>query len=147
MKIILTFILFILFHVCITNCYGQRIEQKRKLSKQEYFDRSIKQRNAAIILVTGGTLAVVGGTVIFERNFDLWDDSNDDVEIGSVVAMGVGAAAMISSIFLFSQSMANKEISRELSAFIKINQAPQIRNTQFYYEKYPAAGITWYMFR
>lgn len=137
----------ILFVSFTYNCFGQKIEQKRKLSKQEYIDRSKHQRNTGWILLGGGTLAVVTGAIIFDRNFDIWDDTSDNAETGGAVLMGLGGAAMASSIFLFSQSMANKEISRELSAFIRVNQAPQIRNMHLYYEKYPAAGISWYMFR
>lgn len=147
MKTILTSLLFIIIYSCTINCYGQRIEQKRKLPKQEYLDRSIKQKNIAWILLGGGALAVVGGAIIFDRNFDIWDETSDNAEIGGVVLMGVGGAAMASSIFLFSQSMANKKNSKELSAFIRVDQTPQIKNMQFNFEKYLSAGITWYMFK
>ncbi len=129
------------------NCYGQKIEQKRKLSKQEYLDKSIKQRNTGWILLGGGALAVVGGGIIFDRNFDIWDETSDNAETGGIVLMGVGGAAMATSIFLFSQSMANKEFSKELSAFIRVDQALQIKKTQFYFEKYASVGVYWYMLR
>jgi len=147
MKTILTSIHFILVSSFTIYCYGQKIEQKRKLSKQEYLERSKNQRNTGWILLGGGTLAVVAGAIIFDKNFDIWDDTSDNAETGGVVLMGVGGAAMASSIFLFSQSMANKEISKELSVIIKLNQAPQIREKQFYFEKIPTIGITWHLFR
>jgi hypothetical protein len=147
MKMALTSILFILLPSFTIYCYGQKIEQKRKLSKQEYLERSKNQRNTGWILLGGGAIAVVTGAIIFDKNFDIWDETSDNAETGGVVLMGVGGAAMASSIFLFSQSMANKEISKELSAFIKINQAPQIRETQCYFERFPSLGISWYMSR
>ena len=147
MKFILKSIFFIALYSCTMNCFGQKIEQKRRLSKQEYLDKSINQRNTAWILLGGGALAVVGGAVIFDRNFDIWDDTSDNAEIGGIVLMGAGGAAMASSIFLFSQSMANNKLSKELSAFIRFDHALQIKNMHFYFEKYPSLGISWYILR
>ena len=126
---------------------AQRIEKGKKLSKQDYFERSRQQRNTGWFLLGGGALAVVGGAIIFDRNFDIWDESTDNAEVGGVVLMAAGGLSMASSIFLFSRAMDNKERSKEMSAFIKIEQATQINGQNLYLQKFPAIGIVWHPLR
>jgi hypothetical protein len=145
-NILLTFIIASLA-ILTTNVQAQRIEKGKRLSKQDYADRSRQQRNTAWILLGGGALAVAGGAILFDRNFDIWDESTDNAEVGGVVLMAAGGLSMASSIFLFSRAMDNKERSREMSAFIKIEQATQINGQNLYLLKFPAVGILWHPVR
>jgi hypothetical protein len=144
MKNILLTLIIALLTVLTIKVYAQRINEGKKLSKQDYFERSRQQRNTAWFLLGGGALAVAGGAIIFDRNFDIWDENTDNAEVGGVVLMAAGGLSMASSIFLFSRAMDNKERSREMSAFIKIEQATQINGQNLYLQKFPAVGILWH---
>ena len=145
-NILLTFIIALLT-ISTNKVQAQKIERKKNISKQEYFDISRQQKNTAWILLGGGALAVAGGAIIFDRNFDIWDESTDNAEVGGVVLMAVGGLSMASSIFLFSRAMDNKERFREMSAFIKIEQATQIHGQNLSLQKFPAVGILWHPVR
>jgi hypothetical protein len=144
MKNILLTLIIALLTVLTIKVYAQRINEGKKLSKQDYFERSRQQRNTAWFLLGGGALAVAGGAIIFDRNFDIWDENTDNAEVGGVVLMAAGGLSMASSIFLFSRAMDNKERSREMSTFIKIEQATQINGQNLYLQKFPAVGILWH---
>ncbi len=145
-NILLTFIIALLT-ISTNKVQAQKIERRKNISKQEYFDISRQQKNTAWILLGGGALAVAGGAIIFDRNFDIWDESTDNAEVGGVVLMAVGGLSMASSIFLFSRAMDNKERFREMSAFIKIEQATQIHGQNLSLQKFPAVGILWHPVR
>ncbi len=145
-NILLTFIIASLTVLSI-NVQAQRIEKGKSLSKQDYFERSRQQRNTAWMLLGGGTLAVVGGAIIFDKNFDIWDESTDNAEVGGVVLMAAGGLSMAASIFLFSKAMVNKERSREMSAFVKIERSTQLNGQNFYIQNFPAIGILWHPVR
>jgi len=72
--------LFILL-VVSSVCMGQRIRNTQQFNRSDFFDRSRAHRNTGWILLGGGALAVVGGFAIFANNVDLWNDSNDNVEV------------------------------------------------------------------
>jgi len=121
---------------------GQRIKNTQQFNRSDYLDRSCAHRNTGWILLGGGALAVVGGFAIFANNFDLWNDSNDNVEVGSIIMVGVGGVAMAGSIFFFSSTIVNRRHANDLSANIKLESIPNTKSP-LQYRPMPAIGIAW----
>ncbi|MBK9570258.1 MAG: hypothetical protein IPO53_10315 [Chitinophagaceae bacterium] len=101
-------IVFAILMITTTTTFGQQTIPNPSLSKQDYQQKSKHQKTAAWILVSGGSLCAMLGTIQF--NF-----AGSDGEVNnsnSTVFLVTGLAAIGASIPFFIASSNNKESGR-----------------------------------
>ncbi|WP_130274924.1 hypothetical protein [Cecembia calidifontis] len=89
----------------------------QSMSKQDYLDKSRRQKTTGFIMLGGGVAMVTAGSILFSENFILFGASNADdnaAAIGAAMVV-VGGLATIGSIPLFISAGNNKRKSSELS--------------------------------
>lgn len=89
----------------------------QKMSKQDYFELSRKQKTAGWILLSGGaTLAVVGSAVMYENFcvFSCSDAIESSFNAGAAMAI-IGSLSMVASVPIFVSSRNNGKKAAYLS--------------------------------
>ena len=128
-------IVFAILMITTTTTFGQQTIPNPSLSKQDYQQKSKHQKTAAWILVSGGSLCAMLGTVQF--NF-----AGSDGEVNnsnSIVFLVTGLVAMGASIPFFIASSKNKKKAADLS--FRMEKAPQIQQGSFVFHSYPALSF------
>ena len=127
--------------ICITllilanAIYSQQSNPTVTLTKKDYLQKSKHQKTAAWILVSGGSLCAMLGTVQF--NF-----AGSDGEVNnsnSIVFLVTGLVAMGASIPFFIASSKNKKKAADIS--FRMEKAPQIQQGSFVFHSYPALSF------
>ncbi|TFV94721.1 hypothetical protein E4S40_11980 [Algoriphagus kandeliae] len=114
----------------------------QQLTKQDYLEKSKKQKTTAFILLGGGAALLGAGAIIGSENFCLFsctDSQNNAMNAASVMVVA-GGAAMIASIPVFVSSGKNARKAAELSLNYQPMNAP--RFTGAIPKAYPALTLT-----
>ena len=106
-----------------------------------YLQKSKKQKTAAWIMLSGGTIMLAFGYVWFIYE-GLEGDGVKSTKAKLAIAMFYGGgAAMLGSIPLFIAAARNKGISMSLTAGIKMETTPSFRQPSFVKTSYPALSL------
>ncbi len=139
-------IVFSLLLTMSATSFSQQTNSLPALTKQDYLQKSKKQKTAAWILVGGGAAFTITGIVIlansFEDTFYGVDLTTGRVSKGSTVGSVftlAGVAAMLGSIPLFIASHRNKKKGMSLS--LKIETAPQLQKCSFVNQSIPSLSL------
>jgi hypothetical protein len=108
-----------------TGSFCQQTNFHQSLTKQDYLEKSKKQKTAAWVMLGGGFALAAGGAVL-----DVSSDWNKS-ETPYLVAISIGCASMVGSIPLFIASGKNKRKAINAAAFFEIRQHPVTTNTGF----------------
>lgn len=123
-----------------TATFSQQTNLSPTLTKQDYLQKSKKQKTAArIMLGAGGTLMIVSAFVVTDDVLGLFDPR--DQKNGSL-ADGLaytGTAVALASIPLFIAARKNKIKALSIS-FIN-EKAPQLQNNQYVYRAIPSLTL------
>ena len=128
-------IIFTMLMITANATFGQQTIPNPTLSKQDYLQKSKHQKRAAWILVSGGSLCAMLGTVQF--NF-----AGSDGEVNNstgTVFLVTGLAAIGASIPFFIASSKNKKKAENVS--FRIEKAPHIQQGSFVFRSYPALSF------
>jgi hypothetical protein len=89
----------------------------QEMSKQDYLEKSRRQKTAGFIMLGGGVVMATSGIVLFSENFVLFGASEaEDRALGVGAAMFVvGGLAAIGSIPVFISSSMNAKRAAQLS--------------------------------
>jgi hypothetical protein len=108
-----------IFSVLITALLMGNLQQAtaQEMGKQDYLEKSRKQKTAGFIMLGGGTLLATSGIILFSENFVLFGASEAEdraLGVGSAMFL-VGGLAALGSIPLFISSSANATKAAQLS--------------------------------
>ena len=92
---------------------AQQTEPGRQLTKQEYLDKSKRQKTTGWVLIAGGTAMAVIGGIIFEQSEFLSED-DPDTDLGGIL-FATGLAADLASIPFFISSGKNARKAATIS--------------------------------
>ena len=118
-----------------TTSFSQQTNQAPTVSKQDYLKKSKRQKTAAWILLSGGTLTTLLGTVESNPNSIAGGDNSR-----RTIFLITGLAAIGASIPLFIASSKNKKKAASFS--LNFETAPVLQQSQFIYHSFPAATFT-----
>ncbi len=98
------------------------------MSKQDYIEKSQKQKKTGVKLLVGGVIVGTAGAIIFNENFKIYNSTkaNDNGTIVGGAMFAVGALAALGSIPYFISSSSNARNAAQIS----------IRNEPFHGTKY-----------
>ena len=123
----------LLFSTVTFSSFSQTGNSPTTLTKQDYLQKSKKQKTAAWILLGGGAaVGVIGLTQINVAGSDYGDPKNG----AGTVLFFTGAAATLSSIHFFSVSSKNKR--KAMSVSFKNNPSQQIQRGSFVNRSLPS---------
>ncbi|MCB0284638.1 MAG: hypothetical protein KDF60_18795 [Calditrichaeota bacterium] len=131
----------------IVNFYGQQLPQQNvTLSQADYLLKSEKQKKTARILLIGGGAFTLTGTLlgtgrVLNEIGSSFDNKHDAGFTLGVLMMGVGLAAMITSIPLFIASGKNKRYAESAKTFLKMDQRILSKGFSIHKTYYPAIAI------
>ncbi|MCF3110268.1 hypothetical protein LL912_15900 [Niabella sp. CC-SYL272] len=125
----------LLLLVLVTDIPAQQTTPVPAVMKQDYMQKSRRQKTAAWILLGGGVALSTGG-IIWALEGD-WS-SNDS---GPDILFFTGVASMLGSIPVFIASARNKRKARQLVAVIKMEQYAALQQHALTRASYPSAGI------
>ncbi|SHM41238.1 hypothetical protein SAMN04488057_101370 [Cyclobacterium lianum] len=96
---------------------GSQINVLAQESKNEYLEKSRRQKTAGYIMAGGGLAMVAAGSIMFSENFILFGASNaEERATGMGVAMAVvGGIATIGSIPMLISAANNKRKATQMS--------------------------------
>jgi len=118
--------------------------QDQNLTKQDYLDKSKKQKSTALALVVcGGAITLLGlliGTaqVASDPMFPLSDDQ--DYTVPSIM-VGVGLTSMVGSVPFFIASSNNKMKAMKATACFKLERAELLSGAALHKQRYPAVSL------
>lgn len=124
--------------------FSQQTNPSPTLTKQDYLQKSKKQKTAAwIFLAGGGALATTGWVIGFNSAADEFvdlftGDKDNTYEIGAVMFF-TGAASMLGSIPLFIAS--SKNMKKGMSLSLKNEAMPQLSKQIFAYKTIPTLSL------
>ncbi|NVJ84873.1 MAG: hypothetical protein HWE15_01110 [Algoriphagus sp.] len=89
----------------------------QQMTKQDYLEKSKKQKTTAWILLGAGAAVTTTGAIIFSENFCIFGCSKSEVDASNAggVMVLAGGAAMLASIPVFISSGNNAKKAAELS--------------------------------
>lgn len=138
-------IFFLLLPLAITS-FSQQIKSSPTLTKQDYLQKSKKQKKAGTILLAGGAGLIITSLIIpkGEKVYNgvcvvtLCDDKykNDGIKSAFFIAGGISA---ISSIPLFIVSGKNRKKAGSVS--FKNEHSAQLYNKTLVYTSFPAVRL------
>ena len=133
MKKIIVFALLLIISV---TSFSQQTNPSKPVTKADYLLKSKSQKNAAWVLLGGGTVLMGAGFLI-----GLKEASFDDAGTGVVMVVmgGIGFLSAIGSIPFFIASGRNKRKGMSLS--FKNEVAPQIQKRSFVYRSVPSLTL------
>lgn len=123
--------------------FSQRVNNNVPVVKTDYLQKSKNQKTAAWILLSGGAgLCIIGGAIsisaVEEDPLGSAVGASSKFNSGEIVS-AIGGLAMLGSIPLFIVASKNKH--REMSLFIKNENAPQIQKNSFVYHPIPSLTL------
>lgn len=92
---------------------AQQTEPGKQLTKQEYLDKSKRQKTTGWVLIAGGTAMAVTGAIIFEQS-DFLSEDDPETDLGGVL-FAVGLVADLASIPFFISSGKNARKAATIS--------------------------------
>ncbi len=123
-------IIFLLIFSAITfSSFSQPGNPPTALTKQDFLQKSKKQKTTAWVLLGGGTIAWLAGV-------SKYMNQNDNIDGGGEVAMTVGGIAVLSSIPFFVIASKNKKKAMSLS--FKNNPTQQFQRGSFVNRSLPS---------
>jgi hypothetical protein len=108
------------------------------VTKQDFLQKSKKQRTAGIILLAGGGTVTIIGITIAAQHFDLFDLEERDETLETVL-IAVGGAAMLGSIPLFVSAKKNKRTAMSMS--FKNERSLQLQNGLVHLKRIPSVNF------
>jgi hypothetical protein len=121
--------------------FGQRNKAVIPATKQDYLQKSKRQKTAAWILLSGGTALAISGAVISanETAQDIGNIFNAQYEEGGDAGVGLfiaGFSSMAGSIPLFIASGRNKK--KAMSVAFNMQRVPQLQNRMLLNQSVPS---------
>lgn len=138
MKKNLLFIVLLFFSI---NIFSQKNISAPPVSKQDYLQKSKRQKNTAWILLGSGVGLAIATKVFpqgkLERSGYFADRySNDGLRTGFALA---GFSFLIVSPFIFEEAKKNKR--KAMAMGLKMNTAPQIQNNSIAHRQHPSLNL------
>lgn len=132
-KIIL---LFIVSQMLTENIFSQQPDFSSTLTRQDYLQKSNRQKTIGWILLGSGA-GMMGGTLIFGPTSGAasFDDAVTALEI-----FGIGIVASLSSIPFFISS--GKNIRKAMSLSLKNEKIPEVLNQSLLSRSVPSINLT-----
>ncbi|MCS5490392.1 hypothetical protein [Algoriphagus limi] len=114
----------------------------QQMTKQDYLEKSKKQKTTAFILLGGGAAVAGAGVILFSENFCIFGCTQSEVNASNAggVMFLAGGAAMIASIPVFVSSGKNARKAAELNFNYQPMNMP--RYTGAIPKSYPALTLT-----
>lgn len=132
MKQILLFVMMLGF---ATSTFCQDVNSSKILMKEDYLQKSKKQKSTAWILLGGGTGLAVGAALL-DVSSD-WSKS----ETPYLIAIITGGASVLGSIPLFIASAKNKRKAKAASTYFKMETVPVMLQHSYTMQTIPAISI------
>jgi len=107
----------------------QQIPPQSQLTKLDYLQKSKKQHKTGLILLGGGTTLVVVGILAYQKG------------PGSLLLMGLGLLADVSSLPFFIASARSKKKANKMAFNFKYEKANYFMNTGFENINYPVLSF------
>ncbi|MFZ9299710.1 MAG: hypothetical protein ACO23V_01965 [Chitinophagaceae bacterium] len=120
---------------------AQKMEWNVPKNINSYQQQSIHQKRTAFLMLGGGAGAMIIGALMFEDNFTVLTDGNDDAVTGGVVLMIAGGLCMAGSIPVFISSAKNKQKMVEMNTGLKMEKISNHINTRSANWVYPALSL------
>lgn len=141
-------ILFSMLLIVSASSFSQQINSSAALTKQDYLQKSKKQKTAAWLLLGSGTVMMITGSIIWSNAVEE-TITNDPIGIfyapyTTTKGTGLTAAGLLvsaGSIPLFIASGKNKRKAMNASAFFKMETIPVIQRPAFVPNTYPAVSL------
>lgn len=135
--------------VFATTTFSQQTNPSPTLTKQDYLQKSKKQKTTALIFLGGGTVVFVTGFIIPQGEFissgNFWDDlfwgghhKNDEIKS---TFWGIGTLSMLGSIPFFLASGKNKRKAENISISFKMESGTFIQQNAIARTYYPAFSV------
>jgi len=121
------FFIFLLLLAFSANIFSQENKSTPALTKQDYLQKSKKQRTTAWILFGGGTALFVAGTIAYQEG------------PGGLILMGVGLLAGVISCPFFIAASINKKKGLRLA--FNYQTVPQLLKYNFAYRSLPSLSL------
>ena len=123
------------------------LTQSLMLTKDDYLQKSKRQKTTGFIFLCGGAALLITGAVVGTSSaadeiasiITEGDDDNSFLAAGVMVATGV--AAMAGSIPFFIASGKNKKKAAKISAAIKFDNRKLLQGQKISMRYYPAASL------
>jgi hypothetical protein len=121
--------------------FSQQLDSAKIKTRDDLLLKSKHQKTTGFLMLGLGAAAAITGTLIFEQNFDIWEDGNDALAGTGVILATAGGLSMLGSIPFFIASSKNKGRAMGMSAGIKVDKIipDGIYKTQTTY--YPALSV------
>lgn len=122
--------------VITAQTFCQQSKPAQPFTREDFLQKSKNQKSGALVLWGGGTVFILGGLLIGNRNAS----SLDDAETGALM-IAIGVVSMVGSIPLLLASARNKRKAGSASAYLifETNSLPLLLGNHF--NSYPAACI------
>lgn len=112
----------LMLSLIISAGFSQQLDPEKMKVRDDLLQKSKNQKTTAFLMLGLGAAAAVAGTIIFEQNFDIWDDSNDQAAGTGAVLATAGGLSMLGSIPFFIASSKNKGRAMGMSAGIRVEK-------------------------
>jgi hypothetical protein len=119
MKKIIAGLLFLAFSAL---SFAQDIISAQTRTREELLGKSKTQKAMGYIILIGGAVAVVSGSILFINNFDVITGKDNSEENGGMALVIAGGVSMVGSLFLFSASANNKREANALTVGLKMEK-------------------------
>ena len=128
--------------------FGQQAVPKQHWTDSEYYKKSKKQKTAAWLLTGAGTAGLFI-TLLADASQAVGGGFITIISIGTVepeyksytVPYLLGAACVISGVYLFAASSKNKKKAKAASVFMNIEKMPVLQGMVFSNQSVPAIGM------
>ena len=128
--------------------FAQQEAPQKQYTKQDYLQKSKRQKTTAWILLGGGTAAIIGGSAIYNKAYE--KAANED-PLGTLFSFGMnvdptgaiiavtGSLAALGSIPFFISASKNKRYGLSLS--LKNERAASVARANLKSNYFPAVAI------
>ncbi len=131
-----------------TDTDAQQIAPKQNWKETDYYKTSRSQKTAAWVLTGVGTTTLLITFGIDATNWTNGEATNvfsggtvEPEHKSYTVPYAIGAACVVSGIYLFVASHINKNKAKATSVFIDMENAPVLQGTVFSNQSFPAVGV------
>ena len=121
---------------------AQQPPMKTQSIREDLIQKSKSQKTAGFLMLGIGAAAAVGGAVLFNDNFTIFGNGNDNAATGGGFLFIAGGLSMLGSIPFFIASSNTMHKAMDIHAGVKMEKIP--RNTIFknVYSQYPAITLS-----
>jgi hypothetical protein len=112
-----------------------------QFTREDYLQKSKRQKTTAWILLGGGAALIAGGTIWWSQEFTLFGPGSSG-ETGATVMVLAGTCSMLGSIPVFIASARNKNKANNLMVGLKMENTISYQATRIKYQSFPAISIT-----